>query len=331
MNLTKSTRILLNLKQKNHNGQTYSLFNSENLINDRQYLEEFLISNLKAVSNMVFSEDKNKLAKHILKTYSRITAVRIDLVDENTQPISKIVQDMKSKHNGQIDKNGAVTLNTSYDGIVLFLPVLKEEINNNINGINSYDGTHKALHELVHALSARKKVVYFERDGKQHKRTEYLTGIREMGQEQGIFDDINEGMTEYFTQKILKKRGIPYEELYPWRVKLVDAIMHKFEAKERRKMFTQYITGESDLIIETFKSLENEKGENLWNFLDKNYQQKRRGVSGATLDSVSSQQSQEVQDRIKASLQEDEIVYNEIVTALNSFENVKTAQNGSIM
>lgn len=318
MTLNKKVKELLDSKQKNRDNQAYLLFNSKNIVRDKAYVEEFLISNLRAMSTMVYSEDKKELAKHIIKTFKRIKAIRLDLADENIPPIKLVVENMKQTHNGQIDKDGAVTLNTDRDGIVIFVPVLEEEIKQNATAVKTQKGTHIALHELVHALSARFEIVEHTHNGKLFKQKVCLTGIRGVGQEKGIFDDLNEGMTEYFTQKILRKRGITYEEkeFYPWRVKLVDAIMQKFEPKQRRKIFTQYITGESDKIINSFKLLENGNSQNLWDYLDENYQQKHRGISGVNSGPI---------------LKQDEDVYNEIVEALEDFQISKISNVGSII
>ena len=202
---------------------SYKTFNSSNVLTDKQYLRKLLYN---IYNEMLKFGDKKLITKNFIETLNQINAIRIDLTDSNLlgttlfedfeeikQSVarSKIKQLDELKHQIELQKkiiNSQTTSesekqlalseiqnykkhittiqndNSIKDGVStphnnLILPELSEELKtNNPNK----EGSHTFIHEFIHASTRKNNQI----------------GIQQ-GQ-RGIWDDLNEGFTEYFAQ-----------------------------------------------------------------------------------------------------------------------------------
>lgn len=281
--MKNNVRKFLNSTRKNHDGKSYLLFNSKDRIKDLSYLEDVLTSMLSMLEKFVPKQYQNDLKTHFLTTFNRIQGIRIDETDEKLPPLCFTAQDMRKHHGGQLDKNGGVTYASVYDGIVLLFPQLKTEMQARENGDTSNnDGRHTVIHEFVHALSVWKED--FVKNGRTI--TDYVQGIRTNQYPKGIFDDLNEGITEYISQIIMFHAypGCKVEKRYPYRVKLVEKIAELYEESELINIFSLYILGRGKEVLEKFANTQLKDGTSLLEYLDKNFYQRGIGLSNKNFD-----------------------------------------------
>lgn len=268
---------VLNEKRTNKDGYEYFLFDSFSREEDLQCLADCLNRYCEVVVDLYPNLNKEKIENHIVTTLRRINSIRIDEKDAKIPPMRIIIDEFTrgGKVPFQDKKHDGVTFSSKHDGILMLIPDLKCEIEENErNNTNKTNGRHTIVHEFLHSSS-----VYEFVDNNGQKC--YFQGIK-FNNARGLFDDLNEGLNEYFTAKVMAKMypETKIERRYPARVKLVSTIMSAIPESEQSKLFENYVTGNGLQILKYFSQYKNNDGENFIDFLNKNYQQTGKGISG---------------------------------------------------
>lgn len=269
---------------------SYRTFNSSNILTDKQYLKKLLYN---IYNEMLKFGDKKLMTKNFIETLKQINAIRIDLTDDNLQNTtlfkdfeeiktsvarSKIKRLEELKHQIETKRNTFLSPTTTEeekkvalleiqniqteitniqndnsikDGVStphnnLILPEMGEELStNNPNK----EGSHTFIHEFIHALTRKNNQI----------------GIQQ--NQRGIWDDLNEGFTEYFSQIFITDFKFPNSNRrYVLRTDLVKDIIKLFP---KGKIEELYLSGQCDKIIELFKNTYNSNNESLFDYFKK--------------------------------------------------------------
>ena len=269
----KSTLDLLNEPRKNKEGKQYNLFDClENREQNLKIVAETLDGLRKQIQSLCLKSNADLVDRHFETTIQRMSAIRIDQKDENPM---KLIFDEFTK-NGTIPYESklrdGVTRSIYDDGIMMLMPELKEECKNP----TSITARHTLVHEMLHAMSNYTR----EENGK----ISYISGMQIHGSN-NIFDDLNEGLNEYFTRKILQKMypNSEIEERYKARTSVIDAFMQQMDEKTQTELFEAYVSGNFDKVLDgQFEEIKTENGESLKQRLNALYQKGFR--IGAVLD-----------------------------------------------
>ncbi len=268
---------ILNQKRKNLDGVEYNLFDSTNRQQEMQFIAECLQSYCDNIVELYPGVDKEKILAHIATTFDRINAIRVDPTDSHIPPIKFIVDEFTK--NGTIPfsakKHDGVTMAKKRDGILLLLPDLRCEMQENLEkGTNKTSGRQTLVHEFVHACSVWEML---QKDGSQ----EYRTGLGFKGS-YGLYDDLNEGLTEYYTAQVMRKMypEAEIEQRYNYRVEAITRIMSGLSREEQAKMFENYITGNSVQIFNYLAEFRDEQGQDLMHFIGE-LEHQGKGISSA--------------------------------------------------
>lgn len=247
--VSKKTIDLLSETRKNKGGQTYNLFDCQNDRNGvLQYIADSLDKFRVELKKLAQTGSKGAVDEHFEATLASISAIRIDETDRNQYPM-KLIFDEFTKGGiipFQDKKKDGVTRSVLEDGIMLLLPELGEEYSDNkINNTQNKNARHTLIHEILHAMSNYKKV----RNGKE----EYVAGMQIYGSD-NIFDDLNEGLNEYYTRMIMKKMypNEQIEERYSARVNVIEAFMGMLDKDDQDKIFEAYVTGNFEQVLDSY-------------------------------------------------------------------------------
>lgn len=310
---------------------TYKTFNSSNVESDKLYLRELLYN---IYNELLKFGDEQTMTSNFIETLNQINAIRIDLTDDNLQNttlfkdfeeikasvirsrirkleelkheielkkeiISSQTTSEEEKQLAQVDieniKNEITNIqndNTIRNGVStphnnMILPELSEELlTNNPNK----EGSHTFVHEFIHALTRKNNQV----------------GIQQRGQ-RGIWDDLNEGFTEYFAHIFITDFKFPNSNRrYVLRTDLVKDIIQLFP---KGKIEELYLSGQCDKIIDLFKSTYNSNNESLFDYFNNIQQEaiayaKQNNITDRTavIDGGSDKLSEDVKNRISSEL-----------------------------
>ena len=262
----KSTYQLLNEQRVNKDGQKYKLFDAEH---DREkslgVFASCLDSMRKEIRFMSSNDNREAVDDHFEKTIQSISAIRVDQKDRHMMPMKLIFDEFTKVGTINFDdkRKDGVTRSVADDGIMMLIPELQEEINENeANRTDNINARHTLVHEMLHAMSNRKVV----KDGRQI----YQSGMQLYGND-NIFDDINEGLNEYYTVMILEKMypNAEIENRYEARKNVVDGFMQNLSAETQGKIFEAYVSGNFDQVISKyFTKMKTSTGESLLDRLE---------------------------------------------------------------
>lgn len=273
---------------------SYKAFNSSNVLTDKKYLRKLLYN---IYNEMLKFGDKKLMTENFTETLKQINAIRIDLTDDDLQNTTlfrdfehikettscakvKKLEELKQQIELKKEVLASQTISEEEKQFVLLeiqniqneitvvendtlirdgtfnyytynliIPELSEELStNNPNK----EGSHTFVHEFIHSLTAKNNKI----------------GIQQ-GQ-RGIWDDLNEGLTEYFAQIFITDFKFPNSNRrYVLRTDLVKDIIKLFP---KGKIEELYLSGQCDKIIELFKNTYNSNNESLFDYF-KNIQQ----------------------------------------------------------
>ena len=292
-------RSLLSEKRRNLEGQEYYLFNSNSREKDIDMLEEIFIKYQYAMFSMMKTKTTTDVVDEIKNVFNSISYIRVDDSDMKKRPIlfsvsefihhslsgNTVSDKMKlaektvlahpfyTRHLINKTKMNATTRALdARDGIGIFAPVVKATSNSKDRSIY-LQGVKIFLHEFLHASSAWKKTLV---DGRQV----YYQGINTYN-ERGVYDDLNEGLNEYFTLKVMAQMypGEKIECGYKDRVSMVEKMLSGFSSKEQNQIFENYVTGNGQKVLEIFKTKKDEQGKSIVDHLE-NYRQHGLGLEG---------------------------------------------------
>ncbi len=278
-------RGLLNETRRNLEGKEYLLFNSNNREKDVAMFEEMFDRYVFALSNIMKNRTTSEIVTDIKNVFNSLSYIRVDESDMKTRPMLFSVSEfihhsmngatqrdkmllaeqtvlshpLLTKHLINRTKMNATTRAAEVrDGIGIFAPVIKATQNNSL----SIQGKKIFMHEFLHASSAWKKM---DANGREI----YYQGINAYN-ERGVYDDLNEGMNEYFTMKVMGKM-YPNEKIecgYKGRVNMVEKMMKGFSEKEQEQIFENYITGKGQKVLDIFATKKDEMGKSVVDYLD---------------------------------------------------------------
>ena len=257
----KSTLELLNQDRTNKEEQRYKLFDSENNRDESlQYISNCLDSMRTVLKELTSTQNQDLVDKHFEKTISRFSSIRIDKKDKDIFPMKLIYDEFTQNGNINFEdkKHDGVTRSVLDDGIMILIPELYEEIKENkSNNTNKINAIHTLVHEVLHAMSNRIVI--------ENGRKKYITGMQLYGND-NIFDDLNEGLNEYFTRKIMQQMypNQQIEERYIARTQTIEAFMKGLDQITQNKIFESYISGNFDQVLNNFfTKFQRISGENL--------------------------------------------------------------------
>ena len=312
---------LLMQKRRNLDGQEYNLFDAKNRDKEIEELALTLGNYLCAVLDNL-PKEKHEVAKyHFHETIKRISAIRIDASGAKTEPVLSSVAEFISpfmsgkdemdkrrssrdyilNHDdkdiqGLINKkpyDATTHANNEKEGITIFAPIIKSS-QKLFSKVGELEAEKIFIHEFVHASSAWTKQ---DNNGENH----YVQGIKVAGS--GVYDDFNEGLTEFYALKIMK--GIyPNHQIrtgYNDRVNMVEDFMANLSKEEQDFMFESFINGKGNEILDFFNEKKDEKGNSIRDYLDE-YQNNGLGLGGG-FSKTSGQSYQLFGDKIKNCLQ----------------------------
>ena len=290
---------ILQEKRRNLDGVEYPLFNSKQRDLDITQLESIFSKYLEAIKIMCPNLTEVEIKDNFQRTMKEISFIRIDEMDMQVPPIilatsefihrfmrgkteeeqfanaEKIIKrhPLFARHFINKTKMNATTRAIECKaGIGIFAPALKTSQKKKSRE-EQLEGEKIFLHEFIHASSAWKIT---EQNGEEY----YRQGIR-VNNEKGVYDDLNEGLTEYFTLKVMKKMypNEKFESIYFDRVEMVKQMMSKLSKQEREEIFSLYISGQGKQIIEIFKTKVNSNGKSIYDYLEY-YQKNNVGLGG---------------------------------------------------
>jgi len=260
----------LQSKRINQDGHIFSVFNSLNRGRDIKCLQNALFQTYKNIVAFFGKEHEREIAKQMLLTLERIQAIRIDDTDEKTEPIKSAIECMKRTNHGELDSKGGLVRATKGEGVVIIVPALKAEIENNQNNPSAriIAGLHILTHEFIHVMSIWTNydknfmdVLY----SKIHRSAlEYSFGIQRHDMKDGIFYDINEGITELIARRILEKayHGTPLiqtidDKRYLNRVSVANKLFSLFDKTHQNQIMLKYLTGDGREVLNILKLINN--------------------------------------------------------------------------
>ena len=262
----KTTLELLDQDRINKEGQKYKLFDSENNRNESlQYISDCLDSMRTAIKKLTFIKNQDSVDDYFEETIEKISSIRIDKKDKDKFPMKLIYDEFTQNGNIKFEdkKYDGVTRSVPDDGIMMLVPELNEEIQENkTNNNNKINARHTLIHETLHAMSNRVVI--------ENGRKKYIPGMQLYGND-NIFDDLNEGLNEYYTRKIMQQMypNQQIEERYIARTKTIDAFMQGLDQITQNKIFEAYITGNFDQVLNSFfTKLQTSNGESLLDRLE---------------------------------------------------------------
>ncbi len=257
----KSTLELLDEPRKNKDGEQYKLFDCDG---DRKQNLKFIAETFdnmrRAIKSMCSKEGAEVVDQHFEETIKRMSAIRIDKKDKDMYP-TKLIFDEFTK-NGSVPFESklrdGVTRSVLDDGIMMLMPELKEECRSR-EGVGA---RQTLVHEMLHAMSNHIE----EKNGK----LSYIPGMQINGSS-NIFDDLNEGLNEYYTRKAMQIMypGAQIEGRYVARTSVIEAFMQQMDDKSRTRLFEAYVSGNFDKVLnEEFMRIKTRDGESLKERLD---------------------------------------------------------------
>lgn len=286
----KSTFDLLNETRKNKEGREYNLFDSqENRKQNLKFIAETLDDVRNTIQGLCSKKNADLVDEHFETTIGKMSAIRIDQKDSGEYPMKLIFDEFTQ--NGAIlyesKARDGVTRSVLDDGIMMLMPELKEECKDQ----TSLSARHTLVHEMLHAMSNHIR----EENGK----LSYVPGMQIYGSN-NIFDDLNEGLNEYYTRKIMQRLypNAEIEERYKARTSVIDAFMQQFDGNAQTKLFEAYVSGNFDQVLtHQFENIRTKDGESLKQRLESLYQKGFR--IGAVLDEQNMRNAKQLIDGFK--------------------------------
>lgn len=257
----KSTFDLLNETRKNKEGRQYKLFDcQDNREENLEFIAETLDDMREAIKGLALKSDADLIDEHFESTIKKMSALRIDKKDKDEYPMKLIFDEFT--RNGSIafesKLRDGVTRNVLDDGILMLMPELKYECEKQ----NSLSARHTLIHEMLHAMSNHVET--------ENGKSSYVPGMQIYGSN-NIFDDLNEGLNEYYTQKIMREMypNAEIEDRYKARTSVIDAFMQQMDEEAQTKLFEVYISGNFDKVLNSqFANIKTQEGESLKQRLD---------------------------------------------------------------
>lgn len=261
----KTTLDLLNETRTNKEGRQYLLFDCQG---DREQSLRFIAETLdnmrREIQGLCSRKNADLIDEHFEETLRRLSAIRIDQSGKNEYPM-KLIFDEFTKGGTipfEAKARDGVTRSVLDDGIMMLMPELKQECESQ----QGFSARHTLVHEMLHAMSNQTK--------EENGRLSYVPGMQIYGSG-NVFDDLNEGLNEYYTQKILQRMypGTEIEDRYAARTSVIEAFMQQMDEETQTKIFDAYISGNFDRVLnEQFSSIRTQSGESLKQRLEALYQ-----------------------------------------------------------